>query len=80
MEEFEIDLSMMTKYGLTNGCYTMVNDKGERVKEAGPSMPVEIAGFTDVPSAGDDMMAVEDDRLGRGGPDPPARAERDRQP
>ena len=43
----------------------MVNDKGERVKEAGPSMPVEIAGFTDVPSAGDDMMAVEDDRLGR---------------
>ncbi|MBE5801312.1 MAG: translation initiation factor IF-2 [Clostridiales bacterium] len=43
----------------------MVNDKGERVKEAGPSMPVEIAGFTDVPSAGDEMMAVEDDRLGR---------------
>ena len=43
----------------------MVNDKGERVKEAGPSMPVEIAGFTEVPSAGDDMMAVEDDRLGR---------------
>ena len=43
----------------------MVNDKGERVTEAGPSMPVEIAGFTDVPSAGDDMMAVADDHLGR---------------
>ncbi|MDD3337040.1 MAG: translation initiation factor IF-2 [Eubacteriales bacterium] len=43
----------------------MVNDKGERVKQAGPSMPVEIAGFNDVPSAGDDMIAVEDDRLGR---------------
>ena len=43
----------------------MVNDKGERVTEAGPSMPVEIAGFADVPSAGDDMIAVEDDHLGR---------------
>ena len=29
MEEFDIDLSMMNKYGLTNGCYTMVNEKGE---------------------------------------------------
>jgi len=43
----------------------LVNDRGERVKEAGPSMPVEIAGFTEVPEAGDDMMAVEDDRLSR---------------
>ncbi|MBP3541272.1 MAG: translation initiation factor IF-2 [Clostridia bacterium] len=43
----------------------LVNDKGERVKEAGPSMPVEIAGFADVPSAGDEMMAVEDERLAR---------------
>ena len=43
----------------------MVNDRGERVNEAGPSMPVEISGFTDVPSAGDDMMAVADDHLGR---------------
>ena len=43
----------------------MVNDKGERVEEAGPSMPVEISGFNEVPSAGDDMMAVADDHLGR---------------
>ena len=43
----------------------MLNDRGERVKEAGPSMPVEIAGFTEVPEAGDDMMAVADDRLSR---------------
>ncbi|MEG2207819.1 MAG: translation initiation factor IF-2, partial [Clostridia bacterium] len=43
----------------------MVNDKGARVNEAGPSMPVEIAGFTEVPSAGDDMMVVADDHLGR---------------
>ena len=52
--------------GLASGrVRAMVNDKGERVKSAGPSMPVEISGFTDVPSAGDEMMAVEDDRLGR---------------
>ena len=43
----------------------LVNDRGERVKEAGPSMPVEIAGFAEVPEAGDDMMAVEDDKLAR---------------
>ena len=43
----------------------MLNDRGERVKKAGPSMPVEIAGFTEVPEAGDDMMAVADDRLSR---------------
>ncbi|MBR5232476.1 MAG: translation initiation factor IF-2 [Clostridia bacterium] len=43
----------------------LLNDRGERVKEAGPSMPVEIAGFADVPEAGDDMMAVEDDKLAR---------------
>ncbi len=43
----------------------MVNDRGERVTTAGPAMPVEIAGFTEVPSAGDDMMAVADDHLGR---------------
>ena len=43
----------------------MVNDRGERVKTAGPSTPVEISGFTDVPSAGDEMMAVADDRLSR---------------
>ncbi len=43
----------------------MTNDRGERVQSAGPSMPVEIAGFSDVPLAGDDMMAVEDDHLSR---------------
>ena len=43
----------------------MMNDRGERVMEAGPSMPVEISGFNEVPSAGDDMMAMADDHLGR---------------
>ncbi len=42
----------------------MVNDRGERVKEAGPSDPVEVVGFNDVPDAGDVMNAV-DDKLSR---------------
>ncbi len=43
----------------------MMNPLGERVKEAGPSMPVEIIGFNDVPEAGDEINAVEDDKLSR---------------
>ena len=43
----------------------MLNDKGERVKEAGPSVPVEITGLDDVPSAGDTFDAVSDERLAR---------------
>jgi len=43
----------------------LINDKGEKVKEAGPSMPVEIMGFDEVPSAGDEMIAVGDDHLSR---------------
>ncbi len=43
----------------------LVNDKGESVREAGPSMPVEISGFSSVPQAGDEMIVVEDDRLVR---------------
>ncbi|MCE5344576.1 MAG: translation initiation factor IF-2 [Eubacteriales bacterium] len=52
--------------GLASGrVRAMVNDKGERVESAGPSTPVEVAGFSEVPSAGDDIMAVSDDHLGR---------------
>ena len=43
----------------------MTNDKGERVKEAGPSYPVEITGLAEVPSAGDIFNAVADERLAR---------------
>ncbi|MBP3647825.1 MAG: translation initiation factor IF-2, partial [Clostridia bacterium] len=43
----------------------LLNDRGERVQEAGPAMPVEISGFSDVPTAGDDMIAVEDEHLAR---------------
>ncbi len=43
----------------------LLNDAGENVREAGPSMPVEISGFSAVPQAGDEMIVVEDDRLVR---------------
>ncbi|WP_138493937.1 translation initiation factor IF-2 [Paenibacillus pinistramenti] len=43
----------------------MVNDKGRRLKEAGPSTPVEITGLTEVPGAGDPFMAFEDERKAR---------------
>ncbi|WP_294752315.1 translation initiation factor IF-2 [uncultured Ruminococcus sp.] len=43
----------------------MTNDKGRTVKAAGPSVPVEITGLAEVPSAGDIFNAVEDERLAR---------------
>ena len=44
---------------------TMINDKGQRVTEAGPSTPVEISGMSEVPSAGDTFNAVNDERMAR---------------
>ena len=43
----------------------MTDDKGRRVTEAGPSVPVEITGLDDVPSGGDTFNAVTDERLAR---------------
>ena len=43
----------------------MTNDRGERITEAGPSVPVEIAGMSEVPSAGDVFNAVDDERMAR---------------
>jgi len=43
----------------------MTNHKGKPVKTAGPSVPVEITGLAEVPSAGDTFNAVEDERLAR---------------
>ncbi len=40
----------------------MMDDKGKRVKEAGPSMPVEILGLNDVPNAGEILMAFDNDK------------------
>ena len=43
----------------------MINDKGVRITEAGPSVPVEISGMSEVPSAGDTFNAVADERMAR---------------
>ncbi len=43
----------------------MVNDRGEQLNEAGPSVPVEIIGLSEVPLAGDEFNAVEDERMAR---------------
>ncbi|HIR14044.1 MAG TPA: translation initiation factor IF-2 [Candidatus Choladousia intestinavium] len=50
-------------------CYgkvrAMMDDKGRRVKEAGPSTPVEILGFSDVPNAGEIFMAMDSEKEAR---------------
>ncbi|HEX7695328.1 MAG TPA: translation initiation factor IF-2, partial [Sphingomonas sp.] len=43
----------------------LVNDKGMQLKEAGPSMPVEILGISGVPSAGDQLQVVENEARAR---------------
>ena len=43
----------------------MTNDKGERLEAAPPSTPVEVLGFNEVPEAGDQIYATEDDKLSR---------------
>ena len=43
----------------------MTNERGQKLKEAGPSVPVEIAGLTEVPTAGDTFDAVSNERLAR---------------
>ena len=50
-----------TTYGKVRA---MVNDRGEKVKKAGPSMPVEVLGLSDVPEAGDEL-AVLDEKLAK---------------
>jgi translation initiation factor IF-2 len=44
----------------------MVNDQGRRIKEAGPSMPVEVIGFSSVPQIGAEFFCVEDEKKARG--------------
>lgn len=43
----------------------MTNDKGKRIKIAGPSAPVEIIGLAEVPQSGDEFNAVEDEKMAR---------------
>jgi translation initiation factor IF-2 len=43
----------------------LINDQGETVTEALPSMPVQVLGLTSVPGAGDNFLVVDDDRMAR---------------
>ena len=43
----------------------MIDDDGKRIKEAGPSTPVEVTGFADVPEAGDPLQVVDDEAKAR---------------
>ena len=44
---------------------SMTDHTGKQLKEAGPSVPVELTGLADLPTAGDEFMAVEDERMAR---------------
>lgn len=48
-----------TTYGRVRA---LINDRGLRVREAGPSMPVEVLGFSQLPEAGDDFVILGDER------------------
>ncbi len=43
----------------------MFNDRGQRVKEAGPSVPVEVQGLSGVPQAGDEFMVVKNEKMAK---------------
>jgi translation initiation factor IF-2 len=43
----------------------MLNDKGQKIEKAGPSAPVEVLGFADVPDAGEAFIAVADERMAK---------------
>ena len=43
----------------------MFNDQGRKVKDAGPSIPVEVQGFEGVPEAGEEFICLEDEKLAR---------------
>ena len=43
----------------------LINDRGAQIKEAGPSVPVEVQGLSGVPRAGDDFVVVTDEKLAK---------------
>ncbi len=51
-----------TNYGRVRA---MFDDKGKKIKSAGPSIPVEVLGFNEVPDAGDIVYAVQDEKSAR---------------
>lgn len=52
-----------TEYGRVRA---LINDKGQRVRTAGPSTPVEVIGFSKVPRGGMDFVGVDDEKKARG--------------
>ncbi|MGE4297824.1 MAG: translation initiation factor IF-2 [Desulfovibrionaceae bacterium] len=56
----------------------LFNDQGKKVKEAGPSIPVEVQGFEGVPEAGDEFVCVADDKMARRIADTRATKQRER--
>ena len=65
-----------TEYGRVRA---MINDRGKRVKEAGPSMPVEVIGFSNVPQVGAEFLCVEDEKKARNIADYWTRKEREKE-
>jgi len=61
LKEGDIFVSKME----TGRVRAMINDKGHRIKEAGPSMPVEVTGFSRVPQVGAEFVCVEDEKKAR---------------
>jgi translation initiation factor IF-2 len=57
---------------------SMVNDQGERLQEAGPSTPVGVSGFNELPSAGDTLQVVETESRARSIAEYRAQEQRDR--
>jgi translation initiation factor IF-2 len=43
----------------------MLNDKGQKIEEARPSIPVEVVGFTDVPEAGETFIVISEERMAK---------------
>lgn len=44
---------------------TLINDHGEQIKEAGPSTPVEVLGFAELPNVGDSLVGMESERAAK---------------
>jgi translation initiation factor IF-2 len=43
----------------------MLDERGKSLKEAGPALPAEVVGFTEIPNAGDDLICVENERVAK---------------
>ncbi|MBQ9536940.1 MAG: translation initiation factor IF-2 [Desulfovibrionaceae bacterium] len=58
---------------------SLLNDQGKKVKEAGPSIPVEVQGIEGVPEAGEEFIVVQDEKLARRIADVRASKQRERE-